>query len=561
MEQLQNRNESAVMPARLTAVGKERNRTSYPLLTQGTPWRLVQPANSGYSYAPVEERRAAADILNAHLLMVEIMMCNITQKYVYEVITELSEKGMLRHNIKRRAKALQNLSADLIKRSNVHDAMQVRTFAQPILPSLVDAYISEGGTLVQKLQALFSKEYGSDLSLIYCATKNALDKARIEESALVSNVQMISLLAHTGIDFYNYICRKVDALLAGIGNVKRIKSQHNEQMLAAAKDLLRELKCGGVNLPEKESQDVRTLAAQFQQKLVSEDLLHLIENGIIAMQMDYTEFVIASLRLGCKLSISDIKSLMFRLGKKGNVARLLNEIKEIPMDEHFEGDIFDFMESLPGSKDGTALFDFRRLCMKDHILIDPESSHEVRMRKLRLMAYRNNGVLEVNYLKYLYFRLGTKKAVQEYMEGAGDVMHRSLSLLKRIKASELCVSKNKSGLYRMNLGRAVKAMLQQRGMKEKTLASRLSADLNDVYQIEELNDISGLWSNSLKRVIYGLSSVFNIAPAYLLFLTLESVEKEGIALSQFYKHIEWIGENELIDKKKSDKNGNTETNS
>lgn len=91
-----------------------------------------------------EIRKAGADILNAHLLMVEIMMTNITQKYIYEVVSCLKERGLMRHNMKRRANELVNLSTDLMKRCNAHDAMQVRTFTETIYPGLSGSFMRGG---------------------------------------------------------------------------------------------------------------------------------------------------------------------------------------------------------------------------------------------------------------------------------------------------------------------------------------------------------------------------------------------------------------------------------
>lgn len=47
--------------------------------------------------ASIEQRLAAANILNAHLLMVEIMMSNVIQKYVYNVYSDLENRGMMHH--------------------------------------------------------------------------------------------------------------------------------------------------------------------------------------------------------------------------------------------------------------------------------------------------------------------------------------------------------------------------------------------------------------------------------------------------------------------------------
>ena len=205
------------------------------------PKSMISGTRNRFDRYTAQQRMASADILNAHLLMVEIMMTNITQKYIYEVVSCLKERGLMRHNMKRRANELVNLSTDLMKRCNAHDAMQVRTFTETIHPGLSGSFMRGGGTLTQKLQNIFWKTYGEKINLIYFATKNALDKCNVRQSDLVSNMEMVAMMCTTGIEFYDCMCRKVDGLLNGVGKVNRQKSQHNEKMMAAVKDMLREM--------------------------------------------------------------------------------------------------------------------------------------------------------------------------------------------------------------------------------------------------------------------------------------------------------------------------------
>jgi hypothetical protein len=260
------------------------------------PKSMIPVKRNRFDRYTAQQRMASADILNAHLLMVEIMMTNITQKYIYEVVSCLKERGLMRHNMKRRANELVNLSSDLMKRCNAHDAMQVRTFTETIHPGLSGSFIRGGGTLTQKLQNIFWKTYGEKINLIYFATKNALDKCNVRQSDLVSNMEMVAMMCTTGIEFYDCMCRKVDGLLNGVGKVNRQKSQHNEKMMAAVKDMLREM-VGNIEIPDKEGTDVRTLTAQFQMELVKDDLLKLVESGIVSLQVEFIEYVIASLRM------------------------------------------------------------------------------------------------------------------------------------------------------------------------------------------------------------------------------------------------------------------------
>ena len=396
-----------------------------------------------------EHRLAAANILNAHLLMVEIMMSNLMQKYVYDVYSELQQRGLMRHLVKKHAKSLYSLSFDLQSRCNKHDVEQVRVFCRSIYPSLVDRYIEDGGTLTTKMQWLFQNKYENQLSKIYISTKNVLDKIRVPESELCTKIEMVLMLAFTGIEFYNEMCRKVDSLLDGFGRVNRVKSFHNEKFLCAAKELLRIIGGGKdkSGLPEKESSAARTFVAQFQSGLVSEGLLAIVESGISALRADYIEYLIATLRIKLhrhELSITDIRTLVARVGSVKNVRKLLAEIADtIPYGETDataaeHPDAIDLASMLPDSVPDSALFTFRRLCLEDHVLLpEKEDEHKVRCRELRQEARSNGGALPLGTLKALYAELKTKKAVSELLRAAGEELGETLKMFDKIKVKEL----------------------------------------------------------------------------------------------------------------------------
>lgn len=488
-----------------------------------------------------EIRKAGADILNAHLLMVEIMMTNITQKYIYEVVSCLEERGLMRHNMKRRANELVNLSSDLMKRCNAHDAMQVRTFTETIHPGLSGSFIRGGGTLTQKLQNIFWKTYGEKINLIYFATKNALDKCNVRQSDLVSNMEMVAMMCTTGIEFYDCMCRKVDGLLNGVGKVNRQKSQHNEKMMAAVKDMLREM-VGNIEIPDKEGTDVRTLTAQFQMELVKDDLLKLVESGIVSLQVEFIEYVIASLRMkmaGEGLCFQDYRTLMARMGTKNNVRMLLNEIASLPLPESDDYEVYDVMEMLPDAKaEGESVIDkFRHLCLEDHIRTVPETNESITLRKLRQEVYRNHGTLSMLTLRYLYNVFGTKKAMAEYIARAdADVMARTLRMLKTVKVSQLAL---KDGCrYELNLGAGVRTLYEMRGYTREKFASMTGVGINRLLELEAMGDIAR-YPNAEKAVgplVMDVGKMLGADPRYVLFASLRKTKEKG-TLPEVYKRL------------------------
>ncbi len=417
-----------------------------------TAIRSVQ--NSGLLYrsiyaqkmreANAQQRMAAADILNGHLLMTEIMLANLMQKYVYDVCSGLEEKGMMRHQMKRHARQMRDVSRDLISRSNQHDRSMVHTFCRRIFPSLVDTYIEDGGTLTSKLHVVFQRRYATLMEQIYLSSKNVLDKDRVPESELGAKIQMVLMLCHTGIELYDLICERVDRLLEGFGSMTRLKSQHNEKILCSAKELMRLLSGNRKSMMDDESREVkavRAFCAQFQKELTSEELLQLIESGIVSLQIDFTEYAIATLRIRMehgRLSVSCIRTLLARVGTPANVRRLLKEIAAIPYTDNGETDAIDLAQSLPDSVPESAIATFRRLCIEDHVLLpEKEDERKVRCRELRQEARSNNGVLPMGTLKALYMELKTKKAVSALLTEAGKELEDTLKVFDKTKVKEL----------------------------------------------------------------------------------------------------------------------------
>lgn len=480
---------------------------------------------------------AGADVMNAHLIMVEIMMSSVTNLYVHSAIYELKQRGMIRHNVKRRVKALEEITTSMMERCKAHDNVQVRIFTQTIFPSLTEAYIGVYGSLVLRLQNTFTKHFGNQLTLIKVATKNALDKAGIKISDIATDIQMVALMCTAGIQFYNTICNTVDKMLYGISHTTRMKSLHNEKMLNAAKDLLRELGCD-IEMSEEDGRNARKFAEDFKKELIKEDLLKVVENGIMAMQMEFIEFVIASLRIKLHehtFTVGDYRMLLLRLGSKADVRSLLSEIEAIPLPEDYS-DIYELMESLPASdkseqqegKEDSFLGKFRRLSLDDHIITNLEREEEVEKRKLRREVYRKGEPLPMFILRYLYHKLGTKKAVTEYLISADkDVMAKTLNVLKSTKADELKLVPGKE--YGIFVGPTIKELYELRGYDRSSFAKKAGIPLKDLRELEEVADISHNPAIVMPiiRVLKDLAKILNLDIRHVLFATLKPTGAEG----------------------------------
>lgn len=258
--------------------------------------------------------------------MVEIMMSSVTNKYAHSALHELRERGMMRHNIKRRAKTLDEITTEMMRRCNVHDKVQVETFTKTIFPSLTQDYIDNYGSLTLRLQNMFMKHFDNQLTLIKVATKNALDKAMIKHSDVMTDIQMVAMMCSAGIYVYNAICNSVDHMLYGISKTTRAKSLHNEKMINAAKDLLREMG-GNVAAPEKEGGDARKFAQDFMKELVKEDLMKMVENiGDISRNAQKILPVVRLLKDVATILKFDVRHVLFAslrpTGRNGEITKV-----------------------------------------------------------------------------------------------------------------------------------------------------------------------------------------------------------------------------------------------
>lgn len=388
------------------------------------------------------QRMAAARILFGHLLMTEIMMAAISQKYIIHTVNGLKEEGLFRHQLKKQANLLLQNSYNLKARCDAHDRELVENFCSSIWYPLTGKYLEDGGTLTQKMQINFDRTFSNDLSLIYIACKNALDRQRVPHSDIIADAMMVLQLAQTGIELYNYIENRILRIVNGIGECSVTKSRHNELMAGCAREIIRLLRAG--SCCDKDASDIRQLVARFQQKLSSQDLLNMIEGSIESMRQDYIEYILANLRINLEkrsLRLSDLRLLRIRMGTFDQVRGFLSELSAIPLripPECEDVDIFDVAESLPDSTEGSLLFRFRRLCIEDKVgAPEKEDSRASLCRSLRQQARANGGVLPTVTLKQLYREQGTKRSVDLLLLEAGDELNRTRKVLRKIPVKDL----------------------------------------------------------------------------------------------------------------------------
>jgi hypothetical protein len=438
--------------------------------------------NQKYKYGsiPMSTLRAGASILYGHLLMCEIMMADLTQKYVINLSNELVAEGMAKHKLKQLANQMMACSRELKQRCDDHDEELVIGFTIDTWPGLSKRYFNEGGTVTQRIQLMFKEKVGNLMTMIHVGCKNCCDVNSVPHSLLVAHGMMVLELSTSSIDLFDFIVRKIRTML---GDAMRIvKSNHNERMRNYAREFVR-LLTPGYELPESEATQIRGMTEKFYGILTSEDLLKSIDNCISDMRNDYGRFVLTILAGKVQqrsLSLLDIKLITARVGSFANTRRFVEELRSLQVDP--SDDPMDVKDELNLSPDTTPLLsEFLRLCHDDEKMeVEKEDERKVRLRELRQEARANGGVLPEGSLIQLYKELGTKKAVDELLSAAGDELIRSRRVLRKLN-----VTKYKQELKEKTHGRSLSqsgeqipghcqaVMLAQRGGTPTIDASRL----------------------------------------------------------------------------------------
>lgn len=498
---------------------------------------VASALRNGYEKYSEMERSVAAGVWGMQLTVLEIALSDAVHHWVNRTAGLLDFYGMRRHNVKRRIKELECTASDMIAKCNAQDYTLFDGYLHSVWPSLVPSYFKEGGTITQQIQAAFTRQYSNDLNIIYFCVKNAADKANTPKSDLVASVSMVQLLSHTGVDAYNLIYQEIRKLTPAYkgGNLF-------EKTLGASNDLMRLIGMGNAVLPYKEGTDAVKLAEKFRSDLSGNGINSIVQSAIRSARMGFIECTIAYMRLAleCRdVTISDWRTLLFRMGSKQNVRKLVKEIAAIPLPEKVPEDMTEMAEQLPDSVPGTALAEYRRLSLEDHVMIDKkETEEEKELRTLRRFVYRNEDGLDLPYLCWLYSRFGTKKAVTEYLLRAGDTMNRTLRKLKRIRCSELALNPDKG--YSLRIGETIKGLKRERNISGKRLASVITRRELEVEMLERTNDFIKVTPDSLRPLLRALAAAFDVTEGYILFRSIQETGADNGTYPLLIRHVESV---------------------
>lgn len=355
----------------------ENNSSFMRLSPQGRP-------HTGTRYT-IQEMVQLINMLNLYLISCEMILAGEMQRISLDVCEKLRKENMLRHQLKKSVGELRAKTDDLFKRVVLEDRRIVTEHANMVAPAYAKAYYEAGGSLSSRLQMQFRKMQGERINLIILSTKNALDKIRVPHSDIVAQVMTLIGISTTNINLYEAVQKKIDTIHGGTLKITRQKSLHNESIIKSARNVVDIFVSRNQNVPEREGKAAQDLLKQLGDYMSGEDMFFIVDNCLLAMNMEYVEFFLASLRIDMQnrpILLSIYRNLLERMGTYANVREMISQLVAVPIPEGT--DAWDFATKLPSISSGTALNSFRRLCIENKS-ISPEREDNQKMvcRKLR----------------------------------------------------------------------------------------------------------------------------------------------------------------------------------
>lgn len=493
-----------------------------------------------YDKFTFEERTAMANTWQFQCILSDMIMGDMINYYVREAEKQMTEAGLMRHNLKRRMGEIRSLSDSLMRLISRHRHSQVTLICRPMFATLSDEYFDEGGEFYVRLFNGFREMCRQDLDLVYLCTKNMINHTLCPHADLVTSLQMVLLMAHTSIEFNQAVQKRVEKLIADIADVEVKKTQHCEKLVSACKAIL-DVVFDDEKYPasEKDLSDCRRLACKFQEKLAGEEMRELIDRSAWDLRRDFMVFVSVRLRqkldAGC-MTRADLRCLLERLGTKQNVRAVIDALLASPLPDIPDADVFDLMDAYEIPDDGPhkeVMHEFMRLCVENRVKIPSEEDITTRVgRYLRRMVYRSyTATVPDEYLAFMYHTMGTKKAVTALLESAGkEVMARTIKHFRGMKAEQM---QRPADRYWLDFGYAVRRMREMIHLSECDFCRRSGVSKEKLQELEKLDPLKPVPTRVLRDMLYDLSKLVEVSPNFMVFLAVRPSGKEHIALEPF----------------------------
>ena len=396
--------------------------------------RLTQSMNSN------REIQDGVYMINTYMLCCELILMCYVQQYSRHILSELKERGLYRHNMKKYANILSSVTTDLQVRSNRSDKNIVEKQFLMCFPSgtYMDDYYQEGGNILQRLIVSFEKRMKAYMDDVFQACSVMAEVMCPQHAPLLAEVYMLHALAQTDVELYNECQKQIANIGRGRLRSHVIKSLHSEQMVNAAKNITDCFISRKAVCPPKETLELRSSIATFQRNISPDVMYPLMESSFLALKMEMVEYFITRVRTdmdGRGVRYSCVKEMYLRLGDRWNVKRLADEIREIELDCN-ETDTFELMEQLTGKIDGEMVNNFR-CCIVDGVSMEADTERMETVRLLRHAATKVGGVIPLHILQDMLSAYRTKKEMLDLLRDAGQRLQPTLYAVQAMRLKEL----------------------------------------------------------------------------------------------------------------------------
>ena len=383
-------------------------------------------------------------LMNNYLMCSELIFCDLEQKYAFRILKILEEKGLYRHQLKKYANKLREVTGQLQIRIRDNDRMATFRSCKLTMPSgrYSSEFHDEGGGVAAKLQLAFMRMFDVKLKLVRLDNKEIAKKMNLKHPDLMSEIFTLLALAETAIELFAF-CQK-QIRIAGRGRLidHTVKSMHHESVRNAVRNLMDQFVNRSAIMPEKETVRARDHVKEFQEALVKDEMFKMFNAQYISLRMDYIEFYLASVRMQMEegmISRGLIREVWHRLGTRQATKSFFGQLARIPLPNDDDTNTMDVASAISSWEGKAKTLDmFRRLCAEGNYAEKPkEDEQQFQYRVLRTVARMHKGKLPDDVLASLIRSHGTKKAVLEQLQNAGYELKPTLERVKKMKASEL----------------------------------------------------------------------------------------------------------------------------
>lgn len=409
---------------------------------------VPRQTNAGYrmtsSLRSAEEIQQDIHVLTTFLACSELLFADEMQRYSYRILNMLKEKNLYRHELKKYANRLKEVTDTMMLRSNVtdrHVTLKQCQMATPYHSYGADFY-EEGGGLLNRMAINFHRNFELKFKRMQMDNLWIAKEMKLSHPDLMSEIFTLTALARTDIELFEVVQKRIESVARGrLKSKSYIKSLHSEAMLNAANNLSDRFISRKADIPDEPGLLMRKHMAEFQKDITGDEQFEFFNSQFMALKMEYIEYHLARLRMDMdkgRLKVAQIRDVWYRLGKKYLVKQFFKELASVKLPKK-ELDAWDISKKITYSKsDQNVMNSFRRMCV-DGTKIEPDKEPDEvwQCRVLRVIARQHKGMLPDEVIRSLTKSHPTKKALVERLELAGFELMPTLRRVRKMKASEL----------------------------------------------------------------------------------------------------------------------------